>query len=84
VASGAVRVPAADRAELDRLFAGTDPGVALGLGPNAAADQVRAQALAGIGRWRTAAADPLADPTMVEVCETAAWVLESIYGSVGA
>ncbi|HUC32832.1 MAG TPA: dynamin family protein [Ilumatobacteraceae bacterium] len=81
VGSGAVSVPASDRAELDRLFATTDPVSALGLSSGASRDQVQAAALAGIGRWRNAAADPLADPTSIEVFDTAARVLEGIYGA---
>lgn len=81
VGSGAVVVPSADRAELDRLFSTTDPASALGLASGTPVDQVQAAALTGIAKWRTAAADPLADPTYIEVCDTAARVLESIYGA---
>ena len=80
VASGAVSVSPADRAELDRLFSSTEPGAALGMSA-AATDQIQAVALQGISKWRSAGADPLADPTYVEVCDTAARVLESIYGA---
>ena len=71
VASGAVSVSPADRAELDRLFSSTEPGAALGMSA-AATDQIQAVALQGISKWRSAGADPLADPTYVEVCDTAA------------
>ena len=81
VGSGAVVVSAADRAELDRLFATLDPVAAHGLSSGASKEHVQQAALAGIGKWRTAASDPLADPTTVEVCDTAARVLESIYGA---
>ncbi|HAP78298.1 MAG TPA: hypothetical protein DCR14_19720 [Acidimicrobiaceae bacterium] len=81
VGSGAVTVSAADRAELDRLFAHTEPLAALGLSGGASTEQVQQAALAGIGRWRTMAGDPLADPSSIEVYDTAARVLESIYGA---
>jgi len=81
VGSGAVGVPAADKAELDRLFATSEPISALGLSAGASTDQIQQAALAGIGKWRTAASDPLADPTSVEVFDTAARVLEAIYGA---
>jgi hypothetical protein len=80
VGSGAVVVPSADRAELDRLFAHTEPLAALGLSGGATKEQVQQAALAGIGKWRTLAGDPLADPSSIEVFDTAARVLESVYG----
>lgn len=81
IGSGVVRLSADDRRELDRLFAGSDAASAVGLAPHSSVEEVRGRALEGISRWRTAAADPLADPAQVEVCETAAWVLETIYGA---
>jgi hypothetical protein len=37
--------------------------------------------LAGISRWRNRAATPLAEPALVEVCETAARSCEAIYAA---
>jgi hypothetical protein len=79
VGSGAVTVTAGERTELERLLSGAGADVVLGLGPSASVDDVRNAALAGISRWRTAAGDPLADPTYVEVCDVAARTLEQIY-----
>jgi hypothetical protein len=39
-------------------------------------------ALQVIARWRDRASDPLADPAVVEVCETAARTGEAIYGAI--
>ena len=81
VGSGAVNVTAGERAELDRLLSGAPPAALLGLPPTAPADEVRTAAMAGISRWRTAAGDPLADPTYIEVCDVAVRTLEQIYSS---
>jgi hypothetical protein len=83
VASGTVTVRDGERADLDRLLLG-DGLVALGVGPGADPEQVRAAALAGVERWRSRSADPLAAPALVEVFETAARVCESLYASAGA
>ena len=80
VASGAVAVNEAERAELERLLLASSAAAALGLGASAPADEVRAAALAGVSRWRNRAG-PLADPALVEVCETAARSCEAIYAS---
>ncbi|MEK7425516.1 MAG: dynamin family protein [Actinomycetota bacterium] len=79
VSSGAVTLDDDERAELDRLFSGAASGPSLGLAASAPAADVRSAALAGIARWRTLAADPLADPTYIEVCEVASRTLEQIY-----
>ena len=73
---------AGERAELERLLSGASPAALLGLSPTAPADEVRNAALVGISRWRTAAGDPLADPTYIEVCDVAARTLEQIYSSI--
>ena len=77
--SGAVVLAADERTELDRLLSGAAPESLLGLALSATRDQVRAAALAGISRWRTLASDPLADPTVIEVCDVATRTLEHIY-----
>lgn len=79
VASGAVRVSDAERAELGRLLLSSSPAAALGLGNGASTDEVRNAALAAVSRWRNRAADPLADPALTEVCETAARSCEALY-----
>ena len=79
VGSGAVAFADDERAELARLLSGQAPSLLLGLDVAAPSAAVRAAALAGIGRWRDLATDPLADPTMVEVCDIAARTLEHIY-----
>lgn len=84
VGSGAVVLDDAERAELDRLLSGQAAPLLLGLAPTASTEDVNAAALAGIGRWRTLAADPLADPTVVEVCDVAARTLEHIYAGSAA
>jgi hypothetical protein len=81
VGSGTVNVTAGERAELERLLSGASPAALLGLSPTAPADEVRNAALVGISRWRTAAGDPLADPTYIEVCDVAARTLEQIYSN---
>ena len=80
VASGAVSVNEAERAELGRLLLASSAANALGLGASAPADEVRAAALAAVSRWRNRAG-PLADPALAEVCETAARSCEAIYAS---
>lgn len=83
VGSGAVNVTADERVELERLMSGAAPVIVLGLPPTASPDDIRNAALTGISRWRTAAGDPLADPTYIEVCDVAARTLEQIYATAG-
>ena len=84
VGSGAVVLADRERVELDRLLSGQAPPLLVGLDATATSDAVRTAALAGIGRWRTLATDPLADPTLVEVCDVAARTLEHVYaGTAG-
>lgn len=80
VASGSLRMSEAERTELERLLLAATPAQALGL-EGAPPDEVRAAALAGISRWRNRAATPLAEPALVEVCETAARSCEAVYAS---
>jgi hypothetical protein len=79
VTSGSVPVSDAERDELSTLL--LDGAAVPGLVAGASVDQVRAAALAAVSRWRTRAGDPLADPTFVEVCETAARSYEAIYAA---
>jgi hypothetical protein len=82
VSTGTARFPEADRVELERLFLGAGPAAALGLDANPSADAVRSAAQGAVQRWRTKATNPLADRTVVEVCEIAARSAEALY--VGA
>lgn len=79
VASGAVRPTPTERSELDRLLGAASPYAAVGVPPSASPVDVQQQAVAGVGRWRSAGSDPLADPPWVEVCETAARIYERAY-----
>lgn len=79
VLSGAVRVAEDERAEIERVLLAPDGPSALGLPGDAPADDRRSLAIAGIERWRTKASDPLADPALVETCETVARTYEGIY-----
>jgi hypothetical protein len=83
VGSGAVNVTTAERSELELLLSGVAPVAMLNLPPTASPDQIRSAALQGITKWRTAAGDPLADPTYIEVCDVAARTLEQIYATAG-
>jgi hypothetical protein len=79
VASGTVRVNDAERAQLERLFLGTSPAASLGLQAGSSMADVERAALGGVSQWRTRGSDPLADPALVEVCETAARACEAIF-----
>lgn len=81
VSTGAVRVTDDERVELERIVSGRTGPAVLGLEPSASADDIRAAAITGISRWRTKAGDPLADPTMLEVCDVAIRTLERIYAT---
>jgi hypothetical protein len=83
VLSGGVHVQDDARAEIERVLLAPSPEAALGLAPGAGADDVRHAALAGIERWRTRAADPVADPSLVETCETVARTYEGIFAAAG-
>jgi hypothetical protein len=79
VLSGAVRVDETERSEIERVLLAGDGSAALGLPADAPVDDRRSLAVAGIERWRTKASDPLADPALVETCETVARTYEGIY-----
>jgi Dynamin family len=81
VSTGEARVAERERGELERLLLAATPAAAVGLGPDAAPDDIKRKALEGVARWRDRAADPLADPAVVEVFETAARSCESIYAT---
>jgi hypothetical protein len=83
VGSGGVAVNENERAELARLLLASSPAAALGLHREASVEEIRAEALRALGRWRTRGGDPLADPALTEVCETAARSCEVIYATAG-
>ena len=82
LASGSARVPDDERAELERLLLAPTAADALGVPGNTPPAEFANAALQVIARWRDRASDPLADPAVVEVCETAARTGEAIYGSL--
>jgi hypothetical protein len=82
VSTGEARVADGERVELERLLLSSTPASAFGLAAGADSGEVRRLALEGVARWRNRAADPLADPAVVEVFETAARSCESIYATV--
>jgi hypothetical protein len=84
VSSGAVNFNAKDTADLERLFSGAAPAGALGIVHTAPPADIATAALNAINRWRTRGADPLADPSLVEVCEVAVRTCESIYAAHAA
>ena len=81
VLSGVVRVSDAERAEIERVLLAADGASALGLPSDAPAADRRTLAITGIERWRTKASDPLADPALVETCETIARTYEGIFAA---
>jgi triphosphoribosyl-dephospho-CoA synthetase len=81
LASGGARVADGERPELERLFFGATAAEALGLPGGTPAAELTAASLSSISRWRERASDPLAEPALVEVCETAARTGEAIYAS---
>ncbi|MEX1078311.1 MAG: dynamin family protein [Homoserinimonas sp.] len=71
-------------AEVERLIGGSgvEPADRLGLGDDAAADDVRAEALAALERWRSRAEHPLTDRAAAEVCRTVVRSCEALLASV--
>ena len=81
VATGAVTLPDGTQDDLDRLVAGGDAAMLLGRPAGTPADELRAELVTAIGRWRAIAADPLADPATTEVAEVAARAFEHAYAA---
>jgi hypothetical protein len=79
VASGGVAVNERERAELGRLLLSSSASAALDLAEDATTEEIRAASLAAVSRWRSRAGDPMADPALAEVCETAARSCEALY-----
>lgn len=84
VGSGAVSLEAGALRELQTLLSAASASQAFGLAPTAPASEVTAAALSSISTWRTRGADPLADPTTIEVCETAVRCGETFYAGAAA
>ncbi len=84
VASGQVQVSDGERRELQTLLLADRPSRALGLDEGADPERVKSEALRTVSRWRGRAADPLANPRLVEVAEAAARTGESLYASATA
>ncbi|HSL59522.1 MAG TPA: dynamin family protein [Acidimicrobiales bacterium] len=78
VLSGTVPLPAAERAEVERILTTGDLAAALGV-DGAGPDERRRVALAGIERWRQRASDPLATSLATSVAETMARLHERLY-----
>jgi hypothetical protein len=81
VLSGAVKVNETERSEIERVLLAGDGAAALGLPSDAPPEDRRSLAVTGIERWRTKASDPLADPALVETCETIARTYEGIFAT---
>jgi hypothetical protein len=81
LAGGGVRVSDEERAELERLLLGPTADAALGIPGGAEPRELAGSALQVVARWRDRAANPLADPPLVEVREAAARTGEAIYGA---
>ncbi len=79
VTTGEARVADREREELERLLLAGTPAAAMGLAAGAPEEEIKRKALEGVARWRDRAADPLADPAVVEVFETAARSCEAFY-----
>ncbi len=80
VLSGIVGFSSAQRDEFDLLTARSAAATEqLGAEPTANESTLRATALAGVERWRTMAAAPMADSAMREASETMAHTYESLF-----
>jgi hypothetical protein len=75
------RIAERDSRDLERLLLGSTDPAALGLDADASRAQLMQRALDSVARWRERAADPLAQPALIEVFETAARTCEGIYAS---
>lgn len=76
VMTGEIELSESDVEEITRITGPGDATTRLGAEDDAeAADR----ALAGIGRWRTRAANPMADPLLSEACEIVARSYEGFY-----
>ena len=69
--------------QLEQLFLAANAAAALGVAQNADPGTIKSAALNIVEHWRQRASDPMADPTFVEVCETAARTGEALYAQAG-
>lgn len=81
VLSGSVTVSPDERAEIERLLMAPAGAGAVSSSSADPADAVNKTALEGIERWRTRGSDPLADPALVEVCETVSRTYEAMFAT---
>lgn len=80
VMSGIVGFTKGQRAEMERLTSvGSNLQQQLGLGNDSDHGVLRSTALAGVERWRTLGAAPMADVAMKEACETMAHTYENVF-----
>jgi dynamin family protein len=78
---------AADADEVRTILVADAPEDAFAGGtpqPVVSQESLRSAALTAITKWRTRAADPLADPTTVELCDTVVRCCESFYARTAA
>lgn len=81
LSAAGLRIAERDTRDLERLLLGSTDPAALGLDADASRAQLMQQSLDEVARWRERAADPLAQPALIEVFETAARTCEGIYAS---
>jgi GTPase SAR1 family protein len=80
VLSGTVTFSAEEHAEMERLLQVDAPLPArLAVDHDAEVAQLQGAALAGVGRWRTRAAEPMLDTAHAEAFETMAHSFEALY-----
>jgi hypothetical protein len=80
VMSGIVSFSDGQRAEMERLSSAmASLYQRLGLADDSDHGVLRSTALAGVERWRTLGAAPMADVAMKEACETMAHTYESLF-----
>ena len=79
VLSGAVKFSDEEVDEARRMTSGGDARARLGLAADAPAGDVQAAALAGVERWRTRGASPMATPTLRDAAEVMARSYEGLY-----
>lgn len=82
VLTGQVVFPEDRMREITRLTTDGEPWERMGLGSEAGHEEVRAAAVGGIERWRTAAAHPLSDRVTVDACEIVVRCYERLYAEV--
>jgi serine/threonine-protein kinase len=68
--------------ELLRLTSEAGLAVRAGFSPHASVEEQRATVRAGVERWRTRSASPLADRTKARLCESAARLYEAIHAEI--